>query len=85
MLPVIATDVSYKNLAVNNGDDASVLFMNMMAEPDKRLDGGEKEPAGILRLGYFMGNGTHLPVSELVGHEILHRIQSTILSFFGRW
>ncbi len=35
VLPVIAPDLSYKNLAVNNGDDASVLFMKMMQEPNK--------------------------------------------------
>jgi hypothetical protein len=35
VLPVVAPELSYKNLAVNNGDDASVLFMRMMAEPDK--------------------------------------------------
>jgi hypothetical protein len=35
VLPVIAPDLSYKNLTVNNGDDASVLFMKMMQQPDK--------------------------------------------------
>jgi hypothetical protein len=35
VLPVIAPDLCYKNLTVNNGDDASVLFMKMMIEPNK--------------------------------------------------
>lgn len=35
VLPVLVPDLSYKNRAVNNGDDASILFMAMMQEPDR--------------------------------------------------
>ena len=35
VLPVVAPTLSYKSLDVNNGDDASILFMQMMAEPGK--------------------------------------------------
>ncbi|MBL0310161.1 MAG: DUF2779 domain-containing protein [Bacteroidetes bacterium] len=35
VLPVVAPKLSYKNLTVNNGDDASVLFMKMIAEPER--------------------------------------------------
>jgi hypothetical protein len=35
VLPVVAPSLSYKNLEVNNGEDASILFMQIMAEPGK--------------------------------------------------
>lgn len=35
VLPVVAPELNYKNFPVNNGDDASILFMQMMREPEK--------------------------------------------------
>jgi hypothetical protein len=35
VLPLVAPDLSYKDMVVNNGQAASILFQQMMTEPDR--------------------------------------------------
>jgi hypothetical protein len=66
VLPVIAPDLSYKNLTVNNGDDASVLFMKMMIEPNKDWTTERKHLLRLLCIRYVC-DGSNCKVSSHFG------------------